>query len=88
MSAEHILIVDDDLEVHDLVRSMLQDTNRTMESALNGEEALCVETATPADLVGYGAPGVIRTPDLLVRSQLASPNSLITGVRFSQENAL
>ena len=40
MPAKTILIVDDDLEVHDLVRSMLKNTDWRADCTLAGEEAL------------------------------------------------
>ncbi len=40
MQEKTILIVDDDPEMHDLIRSMLKDTPWKTESALNGEAAL------------------------------------------------
>jgi CheY-like chemotaxis protein/anti-sigma regulatory factor (Ser/Thr protein kinase) len=51
MPANTILIVDDDPEMHDLVRSMLKDTDWSTESALGAEEALARLDARPYDIV-------------------------------------
>jgi CheY-like chemotaxis protein/anti-sigma regulatory factor (Ser/Thr protein kinase) len=40
MLANHVLIVDDDLEMHDLVRTMLKDSSWTSESTYSGQAAL------------------------------------------------
>ena len=47
MPAKTILIVDDDPEIHDLVRSMLKDTGWSTESTLGAEEALARLEAQP-----------------------------------------
>jgi CheY-like chemotaxis protein/anti-sigma regulatory factor (Ser/Thr protein kinase) len=51
MPAKSVLIVDDDQEVHVLVRSMLKDTDWRIESALGGEEALVRLSDQPFDIV-------------------------------------
>jgi CheY-like chemotaxis protein/anti-sigma regulatory factor (Ser/Thr protein kinase) len=40
MSTNSVLIVDDDSEIHDLIRAMLKDTPWNAESSVNAEEAL------------------------------------------------
>jgi CheY-like chemotaxis protein/anti-sigma regulatory factor (Ser/Thr protein kinase) len=51
MGANTVLIVDDDPEVHVLLRSMLKDTNWSSESTLGGAEALTKLEAHPYDVV-------------------------------------
>lgn len=51
MPAKTLLIVDDDSEVHVLVRSMLKDTDWRIESALGSEEALARLQAESFDIV-------------------------------------
>ena len=51
MPTKTILIVDDDLEVHDLLRSMLKNTEWSTGSALGGEEALALLESQTYDIV-------------------------------------
>jgi len=51
MPAKTLLIVDDDPEVHALLRSMLKDQDWGAESTLGGEEALARLEARPYDIV-------------------------------------
>jgi CheY-like chemotaxis protein/anti-sigma regulatory factor (Ser/Thr protein kinase) len=51
MAAKTVLVVDDDPEVHELLRSMLKDSNWETESVFGGEQALALLEAEPFDVV-------------------------------------
>jgi len=51
MAAKTVLIVDDDPEIHALLKSMLKDSNWETESVLGGEEALALLKTEPFDIV-------------------------------------